>query len=186
MSKSLGTGIDPLSLIEKYGTDALRFGLAYQTTGVQDMRFNEDVIDAGKKFANKIWNASRFILMNLKSEKEYELKLPLKSEAIDKKFIDEFKKLAKSTEENINEFRFGQTANDLYHFFWDRFAAVYIEDAKEKLKIQNPNDKIQILLWLLAQQLKLLHPFMPFITEEIWSKLPIKNKKMLLVEQWPH
>ncbi len=187
MSKSLGTGIDPLELIEKYGTDALRFGLAFQTTGVQDMKFNEDVIDAGKKFANKIWNVARFLLMNLEKNKDYELKLPSKLDTIDREFVQELKNLAKSTEENIRDFRFGQAANDLYHFFWDRFAAIYIEHAKEKINGGQPEarSKEQTLLWLLANQLKLLHPFMPFITEEIWNKLPIENKKMLLVEKWP-
>jgi len=181
MSKSLGTGIDPLALIEKYGTDALRFGLAFQTTGVQDMRFNEDVIDAGKKFANKIWNASRFVLMQLEPDREYELKLPSKLDTMDKELVSELKSLIKSTGENIQKFRFGQAAGDLYHFFWNRFAAVYIEDAKNKMS----ETKKPILLWLLANQLKLLHPFMPFITEEIWSKLPIKGKKMLIIEPWP-
>ncbi|MBI2003708.1 MAG: valine--tRNA ligase [Parcubacteria group bacterium] len=180
MSKSLGTGIDPIILIEKYGTDALRFGLAFQTTGVQDMRFNEDVIDAGKKFANKIWNASRFVLMNLKPEKEYGLKLPSKLDTMDKELTTEFKSLIKSTEKNILNFRFGQAANDLYHFFWDRFAAVYIEDAKKKMD----EDKKSVLLWLLAGQLKLLHTFMPFITEEVWSRMPLKNKRLLMIEKW--
>ena len=182
MSKSLGTGIDPVGLIEKYGTDALRFGLAYQNTGVQDMKFNEDVILTGKKFANKIWNASRFVIMNLEQNKEYVLKLPSNLDIMDKEFIQELKKIAESTEKNIQDFRFGQTANDLYHFFWNRFAAIYIEASKNKLSDKN---KRSVILWLLANQLKLLHPFMPFITEEIWSKLPIKNKKMLLVESWP-
>lgn len=181
MSKSLGTGIDPLVLIEKYGTDALRFGLSFQTTGIQDMRFNEDVIDAGRKFANKIWNASRFLLMQLEPGNEYELKLPAKLDTMDREFTDELKKLANSTREDIEGFRFGQAANGLYHFFWDRFAAIYIEDAKNKMD----ENKKQTMLWLLASQLKLLHPFMPFITEEIWSKLPIKNKTLLLMEQWP-
>ncbi|MEK7659416.1 MAG: valine--tRNA ligase [Patescibacteria group bacterium] len=185
MSKSLGTGIDPIGLIEKYGADALRFGLAFQTTGVQDMRFNEDVIDVGKKFANKIWNVARFLLMNLERNKEYDLKLPSKSDTMDREFLQELKNLAKSTEKNIEDFRFGQAANDLYHFFWDRFAAVYIEDAKEKLKLGAKNRKLEAMLWLLTNQLKLLHPFMPFITEEIWSNLPIENKKMLLIEPWP-
>ena len=202
MSKSLGTGIDPLELTEKYGTDALRFGLAFQTTGIQDMRFNEDVIDAGRKFANKIWNVARFTLMHLgpsaealpglrsqvcfggvgaKADNLYELKLPSKLDTIDKEFVEELKKIAKSTQGNIEDFRFGQAASDLYHFFWDRFAAVYIEDTKDKMD----DNKRQMTLWLLANQLKLLHPFMPFITEEIWSKLPLKGKKLLIVETWP-
>ena len=189
MSKSLGTGIDPIVLIEKYGTDALRFGLSFQTTGVQDMRFNEDVIDAGKKFANKIWNASRFVLMQLEPGKEYELKLPSKLDTMDKELVSGLKNLIKSTEENILNFRFGQAANDLYHFFWGRFAAVYIEDAKKELKVSEFKSlKIQTLLWLLAGQLKLLHPFMPFITEEVWSRMPLNppagGKKLLMIEKW--
>jgi len=119
--------------------------------------------------------------MNLEPEKEYELKLPSKLDELDKEFTKELKKLTKSTEKNIEKFRFGQAMNELYHFFWDRFAAVFIEKTKDRLN----QDKKEVLLWLLANQLKLLHPFMPFITEEIWSKLPIKNKKMLVVESWP-
>jgi len=190
MSKSLGTGIDPLKLIEKYGTDALRFGLAFQTTGIQDMRFNEDVIDMGKKFANKIWNATRFCLNKISNQsdgkKDYELKLPGKLDNMDMKFIKEIKELTRSVTRNIESFKFGKAANDTYHFFWDKFASIYIEDSKSKLNNkESAENKKQVLLWLLANQIKLLHPFMPFITEEIWSKLPIKNKKPLIMETWP-
>ena len=181
MSKSKGIGSDPLDLIERYGTDALRFGLAFQTTGIQDMRFNEEVIDTGRKFANKVWNASRFLLMQLEPNREYELKLPSKLDTMDGELLNELKKLTSSTREDIEGFSFGRAASGLYHFFWDRFASVYIEDAKNRMD----ENKKQTLLWLLAGQLNLLHPFMPFITEEIWSKLPIKNKKMLLIENWP-
>lgn len=188
MSKSLGTGIDPLMLIEKYGTDALRFGLTLQTTGLQDLRFNEEVINAGRKFANKIWNATRFVISVLNQGKNYSLilKSNKKLDKIDKEFIEELKRLAKKVKSDIDNFKFAQAIGELYHFFWDRFSAIYIEDSKGKIKQGGKiaENKKQVLLWILANQLKILHPFMPFITEKIWQKLPIKNKKLLIIQDW--
>jgi valyl-tRNA synthetase len=175
MSKSLGTGINPLELIEKYGTDALRFGLAYQTTGLQDMRFNEDVILMGQKFANKIWNIARFIIGKMKKDYEWEMARP-KNEWTEK--MDE---TAKYVTDQVEKYNFAEAANHLYHFVWHEFADKYIEESKDKEDLDTKNT----LAYLLLNSLKLLHPFMPFVTEEIYSNLPLKNKKMLLVEEWP-
>ena len=166
MSKSLGTGIDPVGLIEKYGTDALRFGLAYQNTGIQDMRFNEDVVLMGKKFANKLWNITRYVLMKLGDNYEISEKKPSGQEIISK--LDSLSRVAT---ENIEKYKFGEAAHEIYDFVWHEFADKYIEETKDK----DDQETKDTLTYLLLNSLKLLHPFMPFITEEIYSKLPIKN-----------
>ena len=179
MSKSLGTGIDPVVLIEKYGTDALRFGLAYQNTGVQDMKFNEDVILTGKKFANKIWNIARYVLIKMGNE---ERDIKESSRDLKNEIIAKMDGAAINVKRNIENYNFGEAAHILYKFIWNEFADKYIEETKNK----NDNETKDSLIYVLTNSLKLLHPFMPFITEEIWSKLPIKNKKMLLIENWPN
>ena len=184
MSKSLGTGIDPIELIEKYGADATRFGLIYQAMGGQDIRFNEDILVTGKKFCNKIWNASRFVLMQLENIKGVSVKdisklKPKTSE--DKKIINRTKSVFKSIEKDINGYKFGQAAHTMYDFFWHDFCDVYIEYAKLK---DDTNTK-EILISVLSASLKIMHPFIPFATEEIYSSLPGKNKSLLIVEDWP-
>jgi len=179
MSKSLGTGINPLELIEKYGTDALRFGLAYQTTGLQDMRFNEDVILMGQKFANKIWNIARFVIG--KVGENYEWKILKASADIRNEWAAKMDGTADYVTGQIEKCNFAEAANCLYHFVWHEFADKYIEESKDKEDLDTKNT----LAYLLLNSLKLLHPFMPFVTEEIYSNLPLKNKKMLLVEEWP-
>ncbi|OGN10916.1 MAG: hypothetical protein A3C69_02445, partial [Candidatus Yanofskybacteria bacterium RIFCSPHIGHO2_02_FULL_43_12] len=176
MSKSLGTGIDPLAVIEKYGADALRFGLAYQTTELQDMRFGEDTIIMGKKFANKFWNIARYVLMKLGDDYEITGTRPLGSEIISK-----MDSAAESVTKNIEKYKFGEAAHELYDFIWHEFADKYIEETKDKDDQETKN----ALAYLLLTCLKLLHPFMPFITEEVYSKLPIKDKGLLIVEKWP-
>lgn len=178
MSKSLGTGIDPIDLIEKYGTDALRFGLAYQNSGIQDMRFNEDVILTGKKFANKIWNIARYVLIKT-GEEERDLKES--SRGLKSEIAAKMAETAINVKRNIESYNFGEAAHILYKFVWHEFADKYIEETKNK----NDDETKNSLVYIFANSLKLLHPFMPFITEEIWSKLPIKNKGLLLVEPWP-
>jgi valyl-tRNA synthetase len=184
MSKSLGTGIDPLNLIEKYGADATRFGITSQIMGGQDIRFVEDNIVMGKKFCNKIWNAARFILMQMRNPK-FKIengKLPKNLSPSDKKIVDALKKVAKSTDKNLENFRFGQAAHDLYDFFWHDFCDKYIEESKRKTDLKTK----EILLFVLLNSLRLLHPFIPFVTEEIYQKLPVKNKKkFLMIESWP-
>jgi valyl-tRNA synthetase len=179
MSKSLGTGIDPVELIEKYGTDALRFGLAYQTTGIQDMRFNEDVIMMGKKFANKLWNIARYVIGRCGDEAR---ELPDTPHGVyDPTITKKMDACALSVTRNIEQYNFGEAAHILYDFVWHDFADKYIEETKDK------DDAVtkMTLMHLLVNSLKLLHPFMPFVTEEIYSKLPFKNKNLLLVEDWP-
>jgi len=176
MSKSLGNGINPVELIEKYGTDALRFGLAYQNTGIQDIRFNEDVIMMGKKFANKFWNITRYVLMKLGDGYEIKGTRPYSSEIVSK-----MDSTAKSVTKNIEKYKFGEAAHELYDFIWHDLADKYLEETKNN----DDQETKDILAYLLLNCLKLLHPFMPFITEEIYSILPIKDKKLLLVEKWP-
>ncbi|MEX2052892.1 MAG: valine--tRNA ligase [Candidatus Paceibacterota bacterium] len=179
MSKSLGTGIDPLLLTEKYGTDALRFGLSYQTTGVQDMRFNEDVILMGKKFANKLWNIARYVLIKVGSDYRFEVDKTPKSTD---KIVTKMAEVSSLISNNIEEYKFGEAAHLLYDFVWHDIADKYIEETKDK-DDKNTHDT---LAYLLVTSLKLLHPFMPFVTEEIWSKLPTNTERELLViSKWP-
>jgi len=191
MSKSLGTGIDPMMLIEKYGTDATRFGLAWQITESQDMHFNEDNMVSGGKFCNKIWNAARFCLYQLgESGKTFSGTLkPKPITKADRAILAGLARIAKSTEKRINKYEFGHTIRELYDFFWHEFCDVYIEAAKlqinEPKKLREAENTKAVLMYVLANLLKLLHPFMPFITEEIYGSLPLKKKADLIVESWP-
>jgi len=193
MSKSLGTGIDPLLLVDKYGADAVRFGLTWQLTGNQDIRFVEDNIVMAKKFCNKIWNASRFVLIqfsifNFQFSKNFQFPIS-KLTVADKRILKVLDKTIKSVNKDLENFRFGAAAHQLYHFFWHNFCDQYIEQAKIQLAKNLTNKKtttFNVLFYVLLNSLKLLHPFMPFITEEIYQKLPIKDKKRcLMIEQWP-
>lgn len=176
MSKSLGTGIDPVELIEKYGTDALRFGLAYQNTGVQDLKFGEDHILMGKKFANKIWNIAKYVLIKLGNEK-FEIKKLKSSAPIAKKL----KKMSSVITKKTEDFKFGEATHDLYDFIWHEIADKYIEETKGK----DDRKTKETLAYLLIGSLKMLHPFMPFITEEIYQQLPVKDKKKsIMIEDY--
>ena len=183
MSKSLGTGVDPLKLIDQYGADATRFGLAYQSMGNQDMKFAEEHIVMGKKFCNKLWNATRFVLM----QNPPTLPSPTKSSAIakyaktpaDKKIVAELLRTQKKVEKHFEAYEFGHAAHLLYDFFWHDFADVYIEKSKKQMNAP-------VLLLVHLQTLKLLHPLIPFITEELYGHLPVKNAKSLMIESWPH
>jgi len=184
MSKSLGTGIDPIELIEKYGADATRFGLGWQLTKGQDLRFVEDNIIMGKKFCNKIWNASRFVLMQASESKNHSLTKIEKITPADKKILKKLEQTIKSTNKDIENFEFGKAARTIYDFFWHDFCDVYIEKSKKQIKSKQNTDKI--LLYVLLNSLKIIHPFMPFVSEEIYQKMPIKNKKAcLMIERWP-
>ena len=180
MSKSLGIGINPMDIIKKYGADATRFGIAWNIMGGQDIKFTEDNIIMGRKFCNKLWNATRFVLQQ-NTQLNYEFKI-LKNKNLtmaDKKILKALDKTTKSVNKDLESFRFGQAAHTLYNFFWHDFCDKYIEETKKQ-------DNQKILLYVLSTSLKLLHPFIPFITEEIYQKLPIKNKKRcLIVEKWP-
>ena len=184
MSKSLGTGVDPLELIDKYGADATRFGLMYMNTGTQDIKFDETTILAGQKFANKIWNIARFTILQVESQKSIKsVRLEPKTET-DKKILSRLDEVIKSTDENLDKFRFGQAAHDLYDFIWHDFADQFIETAKK----QNDDNTREILLHVLHQSLTLLHPFMPFVTEKIWQNLKqnhLVSEEMLMSAHWP-
>jgi len=177
MSKSLGTGIDPMTLIEKYGADATRFGLIWQSMGGQDMHWAEEHVVAGRKFCNKLWNIARFVLQqNIGSQTEgFENMLDE-----DAKMVAALSEIKRKVTEFIEKYEFGQALHLLYEFIWHDFADKYIEFSK-----RNDQHKKIVLQLVLKDILRLLHPFMPFITEEIWDKLPIKDKKLLIIESWP-
>ena len=145
--------------------------------GGQDIKFVEDNIVMGKKFCNKIWNASRFVLMQVEKYRGG----PAKQTAADKKILNALNKTVKSVNKDLANYRFGKAAHTLYDFFWHDFCDQYIEKAKE----QKDEKTKKILLHVLLTSLKLLHPFVPFVTEEIYQKMPIKKKKCLMIEDWP-
>ncbi|MDO8530316.1 MAG: class I tRNA ligase family protein [bacterium] len=185
MSKSLGTGIDPVGLIEKYGTDALRFGLAYQNTGVQDLKFGEDHILMGKKFANKIWNIARYVQGRVDGDWDrYSINgsFPIDEITGSDKFGGPIRTIFEMVEEDLEQYHFGEAAHLIYDYLWHSIADKYIETTKN----DDTEETKKNLVYYLVNSLKLLHPFMPFITEEIYGQLPIRNKKMLMIEQWPH
>jgi len=176
MSKSLGTGIDPLVLIEKYGADATRFGLIFQEFGGQEIRFNEQNILMGKKFANKLWNISRFVQLKTQSLGGEASKSEKLTE--NKKFMKALAETKKAVEKNLNAYKFGEAAHLLYDFIWHEFADKFIEDSKKR----EDAETTAVLAQGLREILKMLHPFMPFVTEEIWQSFG--EKEMLLVEKW--
>ena len=182
MSKSLGNGIDPLEIVEKYGADALRFTLATGNAPGNDMRFYMERVEASRNFANKIWNASRFTLMNLDIE---ENKLPDISElqTEDKWIVSKYNKVVKEVTENLDKFELGIALSKLYDFIWDNFCDWYIELVKPRLfDKENPTGKTAqyVLTYVLSNTMKLLHPFMPFITEEIWQHLPHEGESIMI------
>jgi len=186
MSKSLGNGIDPLEIIDKYGADALRFTLATGNAPGNDMRFYMERVEASRNFANKIWNASRFALMNLTIT---ENKLPEfdKLELSDKWILSKFNKTVKSTTENLDNFELGVALSNLYSFIWDDLCDWYIELIKTRLfdKDSESGKTAQyVLTYVLSNTMKLLHPYMPFITEEIWQHLP-HDGESIMISSWP-
>ncbi|MFH1643067.1 MAG: class I tRNA ligase family protein, partial [Patescibacteria group bacterium] len=190
MSKSIGNVINPIDLIEKYGADATRLSLSWGVTGNQDMRFSEENVVMGQKFCNKMWNATRFILMQAERERIETKTISLSSVDKNQIIVRKLQKLIKTTDKNIDNFEFGKTIRTLYDFFWHTFCDQYIEKSKKQiLKSKTKAEKkkvIQTLLYVLINSLKLLHPFIPFITEEIYQNLEFKNKKpCLMIEDWP-
>ena len=182
MSKSLGNGIDPLEIIGKYGADALRFALATGNSPGNDMRFSDEKIGAARNFANKIWNASRFVRMNLDIE---EIALPsadrLRTE--DKWILSLFNRLAGEVRENIDSYELGIALSKLYDFIWDIFCDWYIELLKPRLSAKGTEDDPvaqNVIAWVLSNTMKLLHPFLPFITEEIWLALPHTGDSIMI------
>ncbi|MDD6981511.1 MAG: valine--tRNA ligase [Clostridia bacterium] len=184
MSKSLGNGIDPLEIIDKYGADALRFALATGNAPGNDMRFSDEKIEAARNFANKLWNASRFVLMNL-ADDATETNLPDESAMAteDKWIISRFEKTVKSVTENLDRYEVGVALSEIYDFTWDTFCDWYIELSKSRLyEKDTPAAKTaqQVLVWVLTGILKLLHPYMPFITEEIYQALPHDDESIMI------
>ncbi len=187
MSKSLGNGIDPLEVIDKYGADALRFMLMTGITPGNDMRFQIERLEACRNFANKLWNASRFVLMNIDGDliSEDEAKQNYKTE--DKWIISRINTVAKEVTGNLERFELGMAAQKIYDFIWNEYCDWYIEIVKPRLYGEEETDKDTarfVLIKVLKDMLKLLHPFMPFITEELWSYLPQVDDKLIL-SRWP-
>lgn len=189
MSKSKGTGVDPVDLIEKYGADITRFGLAVQCTEMQDLRFHEESFENTKNFANKLWNASRFVLMSLE-DKDYS-KIDLRAHILslsDKWILSRLQKEIKEITEHLANYRFSEYVKTVYNFFWSEFCDWYVELVKPRLsQKEDPESKLiaQTILWeVLSTNLLLLHPVMPFITEEIWQKLPFHSES-IMVSSWP-
>ncbi len=187
MSKSLGNGIDPLDVIAEFGADALRFTLVTGSTPGNDMRFSDDKVRAARNFANKLWNAARFVRMNLPESFEPGLPETDDFELSDKWAISVYNDLVQQVTDNLERYEFGLAAQKVYEFIWDVLCDWTIEIAKTRFTGENHKDADtarRVLVWLLTGALKLLHPFMPFITEEIYSSLP-GNEGSLMLQQWP-
>lgn len=187
MSKSLGNGIDPLEVIDEFGADALRFMLITGNSPGNDMRFHEEKVEASRNFANKLWNASRFVLMNLEGDiKDFkDIENSLNQE--DKWIVARLNNLIKESKENLDKYELGLAGQKIYEFTWNEYCDWYIELAKSRLYGENQEQKDiakSVLLKVLKDILKLLHPFMPYITEEIWAHLPNKQEE-LIVASWP-
>jgi len=184
-SKSLGNGIDPIEMIEKYGADALRMGLLIGSPLGSDIRFDENKVKGYKHFSNKLWNITRFVF-----EKTDEVPIKRKPELRkeDEDLLNELAEVVQKATDDMEAYRLYLVAEDVYHYVWHRFADVILEEAKPILQNGNEEEKSSVI-WTLNEILKtsliLLHPFMPFVTEEIYSSLPMKDAELLMVEKWP-
>jgi valyl-tRNA synthetase len=181
-SKSLNNGVDPLDMIAKYGADALRMGLLTGTALGNDIRFDENKVKGYKNFANKIWNITRFILSNYTESDSNII-----SNDVDQAHLDKLTAIMTDVTKDIEEYRLYMATEKLYHYVWHELADIILEESKPILAGTDEHAKAsrqQLLLTLLEKSLIVLHPFMPFITEEIWSMLPDK-KELLIVESWP-
>lgn len=190
MSKSLGNGIDPVEVVEKYGADTLRFMLITGNTPGNDMRFYWERVESARNFANKIWNASRYMLMNLEgfdkdfvpAEEDYTLS--------DRWILSRYARTVRDVTENLDKFELGEAGRMLYEFLWNEFCDWYIELTKARLydteNVRARNTALYVLSHVLEGTLRLLHPFMPFLTEEIWQKVPhAENIKSIMISEWP-
>lgn len=185
MSKSLGNGIDPLEIIDKYGADALRFSLASGIAPGSDTRFTEGKIESCRNFVNKLWNAARFVIMNIKEDDD--LSYPTRLNGADKWILTRLNDVIKDVTINLNKYEIGLAAAKLYDFTWSEFCDWYIEMSKGMLYSEDKKQHthaIAMLTYVLSEILKLLHPFIPFITEEIYSKYAPKGS-VLMVQDWP-
>ena len=184
MSKSLGNGIDPLEMADKFGADALRFNLITGNSPGNDMRFFVEKCEAMRNFANKIWNASRYVMMNLTID---QVELPEKLELEDKWVLSKLNTLIREVTDNMEAYELGVASAKIYDFIWDTYCDWYIELTKARLYGENEKSKLaaqKVLVYVLDQFLRLLHPFMPFITEEIWQAIPHEGKFLMLAD-WP-
>ena len=187
MSKSLGNGIDPLEMIEKFGCDALRMNMVTGNSPGNDMRFYVERCEAMRNFANKLWNASRYVMMNLGEGAKNELPDLSKLEIADKWVLSKLNGLISEVTENLEKYELGVAVQKVYDFIWDTYCDWYIELTKARLYSEDEGRKqtaMSVLVYVLDQVLRLLHPFMPFITEEIWQSIPHEGDA-LIVAQWP-
>ncbi len=201
MSKSLGNGIDPLEVIENYGADTLRFTLVTGQAPGNDQRFRQESVEAGRNFANKIWNASRFVLMNLGEQKEGGEKLaqfdpdqlPENLNRADRWILHRFNETVKKTDQLFEEYELGEAARLIYEYLWNDFCDWYVEISKYHLYREGESVEVEadrkrtrsILVYLLDGVMRILHPFMPFISEEIWQQLPNRREEALVTAAWP-
>jgi len=187
MSKSLGNGIDPLEVIEEYGTDALRFALTTGNSPGNDLRFSPERIEAGRNFTNKIWNASRFVLMNFDENINFSKVSEENFTVADKWMLCKINRLSAEVTENLDKFEIGISLHKIYEFIWEKFCDWYIELVKPRLYDKESKARLEaqyVLNYTLGSAMKLLHPFMPFITEEIYSHL-INDDKSIMISKWP-
>ena len=187
MSKSLGNGIDPLEMIDKFGCDALRMNMVTGNSPGNDMRFYVERCEAMRNFANKLWNASRYVMMNLSEDAVCALPDTSKLEIADKWVLSKLNTLISEVTENLEKYELGVAVSKVYDFVWDTYCDWYIELTKARLYSEDAGRKetaIAVLVYVLDQVLRLLHPFMPFITEEIWQSIPHEGEA-LIVAQWP-
>ncbi len=186
MSKSLGNGIDPLEVIEKYGADALRFSLITGNSPGNDMRFYWEKVESGRNFANKIWNAARFIHMHI-MDRSININLEGVTDTVDQWILSRYNRIVKEVTDNLEKFELGIALQKLYDFIWNEYCDWYIELVKPRLFSEDQDSKdtaLYVLSYVLSNTLKLLHPFMPFITEEIWQHLPNEGQS-IMVSSWP-
>ena len=185
MSKSLGTGVDPLKYIEQYGADATRFAVVWQATG-QDIHWDEAAVAAGRKFCNKIWNAARFVLQNEPSSAALAKGGNAKPQTTaDKEILGKLAKIKKETEKSIEQFEFAKALQNLYDFFWHDFCDVYLEESKKQLANKDTEETTKaILTATIGESLILLHPFMPFVTEAIHQNLKSAGDEFLMITAW--
>lgn len=187
MSKSLGNGIDPLEIIGQYGTDALRFALSIGNSPGNDLRFSTEKIESSRNFANKIWNASRFVLMNFEENLDFSKVDPGKFTVADKWILSRVNTLAKEVTDNLEKFELGIALQKVYEFIWEEFCDWYIELVKPRLYDRENESRLEaqyVLNDVLGNSMKLLHPFMPFITEEIYQHL-ISSDASIMISRWP-
>ncbi len=184
MSKSLGNGVDPLEIIEEYGADALRFSLVMGVSPGNDTRYSRDKVEAARNFANKVWNASRFVLMNVSERRSFD---PAKLETPDKWILSRLQEAIRDVSEHMEDGDFGLAATKIYDFAWSEFCDWYIELSKSRLLGEDGDSKETVkavLLYVLENLLKLLHPFMPFLTEQVYKYLP-ETEGFLMLQKWP-